>query len=148
MRAGSLTPKTAMVRWYHPSQLVKTGINVAVSTIFGRNSDYRLLEALRTPLTCEFYDHSVECVITTQNGREEVMNRPEQKRSEIWIDYVADTGDGWHSTYSVALNVAQDLQLDAPDHTSTSTRRGQLLILGGDEVYPVASRSNYKRKLV
>ena len=26
---------------------------------------------------------------------------------EVWIDYVADTGDGFHSTYSIAWLTAQ-----------------------------------------
>ena len=35
-----------MVGWYAPSQLAKTGIEVAISTIFGRHSDHRLVEAM------------------------------------------------------------------------------------------------------
>ena len=35
-----------MVGWFDPGPLFATGFNVLVSTLFGRHSDYRLLEAL------------------------------------------------------------------------------------------------------
>ena len=95
-----------MVGWYDPRQLMRTGIDVAVSTIFGRNSDFRLLEALRNPITRAFYDHSVECDVVKQGATDEVVEKPESPRSEIWIDYIADAGDGWDSSYSVAYNAA------------------------------------------
>src|SRR4029453_12483684 len=66
-----------------------------------------------------------------------------------WIDYVSDTGDGWNSTYAVAKTVAgAELRLERPDGGTEITRRGSLPILGGDAVYPVASRAAYKRRLV
>jgi hypothetical protein len=140
--------KAAMVGWYDPRQLIRTGIDVAVSTIFGRNSDFRLLEALRNPITREFYDHSVECDIIKQDATDAVVEKTDRPRSEIWIDYIADVGDGWDSSYSVAYNVAQDLQLTAPDRSTHATRCGDLLIFGGDAVYPVASHANYTNKLI
>src|SRR5215510_3246815 len=51
--------QSKMVDWYDPIQLVQTGIRVIVSTTLGRNTDYRMLEAVahrgdRTP----FFDHT------------------------------------------------------------------------------------------
>ena len=66
--------------------------------------------------------------------------------SELWLDYVADLGDGWNSTYAVAYQVSQaKLSLD---HAGTryDTVRGKALIFGGDEVYPTAGRAEYKRR--
>src|SRR3954467_6959691 len=37
-----------MVGWYDPGQLAQTAIQVAISTIFGRNADFRNTEALAT----------------------------------------------------------------------------------------------------
>src|SRR6185436_15005925 len=37
-----------MVGWYDPGQLMRTGVEVFFSTLFGRHSDFRLMEALTT----------------------------------------------------------------------------------------------------
>lgn len=46
-----------MVGWYDPAQLARTGIEVAISTVFGRHSDHRLVEALSASQR-ESYDYS------------------------------------------------------------------------------------------
>src|SRR5437879_11837188 len=71
-----------MVRWYDPLQLIRTGMEVAASTLFGRHSDFRLLEALAAP--------GVQFDDDWGNLRAD---------ESLWIDYVADVGDGWNSTY-------------------------------------------------
>ena len=119
-----------MVGWYDPGQLIRTGCDVAASTLFGRHADFRLMEAVATP------NLAIDDIAT--GGRE-----------EVWVDYIADTGDGWNSTYAVAFHAAAaTLTAAAPDGTSHPTRRGDLLVLGGDAVYPVASRAEYKARLV
>ena len=144
----SATPRAKMVGWYDPGQLIRTGIDVAISTIFGRNSDFRLIEALQGREIKDYYNHSVECDVTGTEDDERVTERPDRPISEMWLDYIADVGDGWNSTYCTAYNLVQDLELTAPDGTSYSTRHGSVLIFGGDEVYPVANRANYRQKLI
>jgi len=120
-----------MVGWYDPFQLLQTGQRVAISTLLGENADYRLNEAVVLG-PARIHDRS-----RTPNG---------DPKQTIWIDYVADVGDGWNSTYAVAYQLAQPsislrgLPNDLP--------RGELLIFGGDEVYPTASRAEYERRLV
>jgi hypothetical protein len=120
-----------MVAWYDPLQLLRTGLSVADSTLFGRHADFRLIEALGSP-TIAIEDY-------TEGGT----------RKEIWLDYVADVGDGWDSTYAVAYALAQaQLKVNAPNGDEHVTERGAILVFGGDEVYPVASRSAYEQRLV
>lgn len=120
-----------MVGWYDPLQLFRTGLEVAVSTVFGRHSDYRLLEAIAAPK-----DHPPD-------------EPPSIADKDFWIDYVADVGDGWNSTYAVAYAVAQpQLTVSSPDGRDHVTERGSVLVFGGDEVYPVASRTQYKERTV
>jgi hypothetical protein len=115
-----------MVGWFDPDQLVRTGVDVIISAIFARNSDRRVLDALSHPVA-DPADYS--------------------SRAELWLDYVADTGDGWNSTYAVAHALAQP-QLDVVvDGARRTTRRGDLLVFGGDAVYPVASREAYQHRL-
>src|ERR1043166_789731 len=86
-----------MVGWYDRRQLARTAVDVAVSTVFGRHADYRVTEALVSPNDNEdiFGDEAglaadADDICDYSGGQ------------SLWLDYIADTGDGWHSTYSVA----------------------------------------------
>jgi hypothetical protein len=115
-----------MVGWFDPGQLVRTGVDVVISAIFARNSDRRVLDALSHP-TADPADYSSE--------------------PELWLDYVADTGDGWNSTYAVANSLAQPMLDVDVDGARRTTQRGDVLVFGGDAVYPVASREAYEHRL-
>lgn len=80
----------------------------------------------------------------------------------LFFDYIADLGDGWKSTYTMASLVASDLQLDEQSRRlrlsdykkdaeaagAKTLPRGRFLVFGGDEVYPTASRDEYRNRLV
>src|SRR5262245_51262979 len=121
-----------MVGWYDPAQLLGTAQQVLVSTLFGRHSDHRLMEALQ-PQSSQSFDCSKSGV----------------PGEELWIDYVSDAGDGWDSTYAVAHALVQpSLRLREPGGEEHETRSGAILVLGGDEVYPTPSRGAYRERLV
>ncbi len=104
------------VKWYNPVQLMKTAVKVLVSSIFGTFADRR-----------EFQTNGPNAPFFHRN------------KDELWIDYIADTGDGFHATYSMAYLLAQEqLVVDGK-----VLPRGDILILGGDQVYPTASRDEY-----
>lgn len=117
------TRRRGMVDWYSPLQLIDTGIRTLVSVSLGNRIDSRLFNAAADP-EASCFDFS--------------------DREELWFDYAADTGDGWNPTFSLAY------LLSAPFQTGDGScvRDSDLVILGGDEVYPVASRENYEQKLV
>ena len=116
-----------MVGWYDPLQLLDTGVQVAVSELIGSRSDYRVIEGL-SPAQ-EVFDYASE--------------------PEIWIDYVADLGDGWDSTYAIASSLAAErLELPAGVEDSITTARGRILIMGGDQVYPTPGRDAYQERTV
>jgi Calcineurin-like phosphoesterase len=159
--------RMSMVGWYRPSVIMRTAFDTLVSTIFGRHSDYRLLEALATESGKKgevFYDYTHHYKVKDEgeirdnenadwylrNADGEYERDEQRKRDEIWIDYIADTGDGWNSTYAVAYAATKDeLNLNvAGAAQEVSTRRGHLLIFGGDQVYPVASRKDYANRLL
>ncbi|WP_411108884.1 hypothetical protein [Streptomyces sp. c-19] len=113
------------VRWLAPKELARTAVKVCLAAVFADYSDKReiqgALEAglLRAPLA----DPDAE---------------------EIWIDFVADLGDGFEATASVASALGADrLAVDGPG----SLPRGSLLVLGGDQVYPVASATAYEDRM-
>ncbi|HXD31167.1 MAG TPA: hypothetical protein VN643_08620 [Pyrinomonadaceae bacterium] len=145
----------SMVRWYEPGLLLRAQTEAIVSTLFGGHSDYRLIEALAVgkdePYDCAGYyleDKDGQYLRDEQDNYLPDKSKP--PREEIWFDYVADTGDGWNPTYAVAYHVAQpELVLNNPDGTGSHlTKRGSVLVFGGDQVYPTASRKEYKERLV
>src|SRR6185436_8319013 len=132
-----------MVGWYDPRQLARTAVDVAVSMIFGRHADYRITESLVLPSADEnvWEDENPPDITSDADG---VHNYGD--RDHIWIDYVADTGDGWNSTYAVAYQVGQP-QLSLPG-VDEQLLRGEVLVFGGDQVYPVANRKSYRERLL
>lgn len=126
-----------MVGWYDPGQLAQTAVQVAISTIFGRNADFRNTEALATP---EPDDGGRLALEPTSEGFFDYSGT-----ESMWIDYVADTGDGWDSTYAVAYCASQP-KLEIPGQEPMA--RGEVLIFGGDEVYPTSSRPVYRQRLL
>lgn len=62
----------------------------------------------------------------------------------FWLDFVADTGDGWNSTYAIARLLAEGQLLIAGE----ALQRGEVLVMGGDQVYPTASREDYAERLL
>ncbi|OLE26302.1 MAG: metallophosphoesterase [Actinobacteria bacterium 13_1_20CM_3_71_11] len=106
------------VPWLSPGQLAGTALRVVLSEWFGAYLDKReLQQALPTVI----YDEGTG-------------------RSELWFDYVADLGDGFDPTYTMAYLLAQ------PEVTveGRTLPRGQLLVMGGDEVYPTPSNQQYE----
>src|SRR5918912_1268941 len=63
-----------MVHWFDPPQLVRTALHVATSTLFGRYSDHRLIEALATP------ENERGCVLVF--GGDEVYPAPSRSEYE------------------------------------------------------------------
>ena len=131
--------KNNMVGWYDPCQLGRTGVQVLISTIFGRNADKRIMQALADPGSL------------TKKSYYEVVGKLD---TEFWFDYIADVGDGFASTYTMAYYLSRPtLPLATRSKTGEpagtyETPRGEMLIFGGDEVYPTADFKTYKERLI
>ena len=103
---------------------------VTIANLFGRNSDTRLIEALATQPQPDFnYAGSADA------------------SGEFWLDFVADLGDGWNSTFAVASGVAEaTLSVASATGDEVATRGGAVLVFGGDEVYPYPSKDAYVKR--
>ncbi|NOK21051.1 metallophosphoesterase family protein [Corallococcus carmarthensis] len=127
-------PGKPMVSWFDPAVLVKSGLKALLSGTFGRQADRRLLDAVSQPQKLAF-DYSLDA--------------SKHPRDELWLDYVSDLGDGWDSTYAVASTVmAPELELTDDSGRTHVTRGGDVLVFGGDEVYPTASVEEYQARTV
>lgn len=128
-----------MVGWFDPGELVRTGVKSVVSLFVGERSDKRLVQALAAGRR-EPYDHSVHYTDRVEGP----VPQRERPRDELWLDFICDTGDGWDPTYAIAHAAARPrLTVEGCD-----LPRGDVLVFGGDEVYPTPSREEYQRRLV
>lgn len=106
------------VPWLAPLLLISTGLRTLLAMLFGAYLDKR---ELQNSLPGDIYERT-----GTDDG--------------LWFDYVADLGDGFNATYSVAYLLAQpELDLDG-----RRLPRGEILVMGGDQVYPTASATAYE----
>jgi hypothetical protein len=143
-RPGVTPSRMPMVGWFDPAQLLSTGVKTLAALVVGERADPRIVQAAAARET-DFYDYTVHYTDGPDGPRPDAA-RP---RAEIWIDYVCDSGDGWNSAYAIAYSAAQPvLQLRDAAGAPHTTRRGDVLVLGGDQVYPTPSRENYYRRLV
>ncbi len=117
-----------MVRWFDPLQLAGTGIQVGVSSVFGSYSDKREIQAALAPAAEPHREHADD--------------------EELWFDYVADLGDGFEATYTVAHFLARPALRLEREGGAWDTERGRILVMGGDQVYPTATRTEYENRLV
>lgn len=114
-----------MVRWLDPHQLLDTAARVVLSGVFSAYADSRDLQAL------------------------EPAEAPDRSGTDdLWVDYVADLGDGWNSTYTVArLLAGEELKVEW-EGEAHATERGRILVMGGDQVYPVPKAAEYENRLL
>lgn len=117
-----------MVNWLGPIQLMKTGLRAAVATTLGAFADPREVQGALIP---------------------RASNPPIEIGGEgpLWVDYLADTGDGWDATYSIALCASRDCQLEHRGR-HVELPQGRVLLLGGDQVYPTPAQGGYRTRFV
>jgi hypothetical protein len=115
-----------MVNWLGPAQLIQTGMRALVATTLGSFTDPREVQAALNP-----------------SSSHPVIEQPHT--DEVWLDYVADTGDGWDATHSVAWSTSRSALL-VPG--CPVLPRAQVLLLGGDQVYPTPAHGGYRTRLI
>ena len=131
-----------MVRWYDPRLLARVGVRTLVSSVFGQYADQRLIQAATDQATgrdlIERYDFS-------NPGNSDPARRiAVDADGAYWLDYISDIGDGFEATYATAYLLAQDT-LDIKG--AGVLPHGEILVMGGDQCYPQATRREYKMRL-
>ncbi len=109
------------LRWLSPGLLLRTGLQAASSEKLAEFIDRRESQAVLAPTTVDL------------SGTD-----------ELWLDYVADCGDGFDAATTVASLLAR-AELTVSGHR---TRAGSVLVMGGDQAYPYASMQEYRDRLV
>src|SRR5262245_22233299 len=65
---------------------------------------------------------------------------------DIWIDFVADTGDDYEVSVAVGRILFNEYELSGEEQRILP--RGDLLVFGGDTAYPLASANELERRLL
>ncbi|XP_026445875.1 uncharacterized protein LOC113346627 [Papaver somniferum] len=127
-----------MVPWYSgtSADLFKTVFDLLVSvTVFVGRFDMRMMQAAMS---------RIQDVSDSQKG--DLLYDHFCEKEDLWFDFMADTGDGGNSSYSVARLLAQP-ELEINDEKSFHVLpRGDLLLIGGDLAYPNPSSFTYERR--
>ncbi|MEJ2885481.1 metallophosphoesterase family protein [Actinomycetospora aeridis] len=115
-------PQRPAVRWLSPTELVRTGVTVLLGSTVAAYADKRDVMA----------------------GTTFAQRVPEYRgEGDFWFDFLCDTGDGFNAMATVAtLLGARTVTVDGH-----ALPRGSVLLMGGDEVYPVAGTVAYEERL-
>jgi hypothetical protein len=109
------------VQWFSPPTLARAAAKVILAAAFGDYLDKREM----------------------QGTLGDTIFAIDPDADDLWFDFVADTGDGFNSTYSVAWCMARkEIEFEVAGKTET-LKRAKLVVLGGDEVYPYATPKEY-----
>ncbi|EFJ24167.1 hypothetical protein SELMODRAFT_102099 [Selaginella moellendorffii] len=125
-----------MVPWYSgtSADLFKTAFDLVISvTLFLGRFDLRTMQAAISK--------------AQQTEKDGFLYTHFHKKEEMWFDFMADTGDGGNSTYTVARLLAQPFLKVNVGGRETVLQRSSLLLLGGDLAYPNPSPTSYEQRL-
>jgi hypothetical protein len=115
------------IAWLLPTQLLRTAYHVWLSTTASEFLDRREVLAALDP------------------NREVQAFRQLGNDGGVWLDFVADIGDSWEATHAVATLLAQK-QL-CVDGYAKPLRYADIVVLGGDLVYPTPTRRRYRDRM-
>ena len=117
------------VRWLSPPELARTGLRVLVAQVLTSFADSRETQAFSPQTTLD-------------------VDRYKHRDGHLWIDFVADLGDGFDATFTVASLLSQpELLVSTPDGGTVTLPKSQLVVMGGDQVYPTASSRAYEDRM-
>lgn len=167
----------AMVRWFAPIEIIRGAYREFFGRLFGRYADSRETQAaLREPVVhhaqgpvlgerlgtidpenflifCNdqlfFHGAGQRPGLSTSERQGGTGDTSADRAGGLTVDYVADLGDGFSPTFTIARQLASPTTSVAVDgSTSLTLPRGDLIVMGGDEVYPAAGPEHYRDRTI
>ena len=147
-----------MVRWFAPVEILRGAYGEFFGRLFGTYADSRETQAaLREPVVHHrqgpvigprLANVSYEDFFVCCNDQLPWQADPSDPHHLI-VDYVADVGDGFSSTYTIAKQMAEpETTVRQSDGEAVSLERGSIIVMGGDEVYPAAGPGHYRDRTI
>ncbi len=155
------------ISWLAPREILRSAYHAYLASIFSAFADNRESQASLRPAVAhhrlgpgapvaEFVNDPLAwhrpAPERTSSGDDEISIGYER----LWIDYVADLGDGFSATYTIAHHLAKAVDIPSdeigPEGDSAASvlklPPSDMIVMGGDEVYPTASPDNYRHRTV
>ena len=175
LRRGNLPQ---MVDWFDPLVLGMVAVRTLISTTIGEYADQRPMQEVvdgdKGPLLTRRHDYSKlgidgRTVVAPEgdpgNPRCDDRCNPAKsayqhdrlprhlkldEKGAMWVDFIADLGDGFEATYAMAsLLAANKLEVEGTARRQKlELPAGQILIFGGDLAYPNATLEEYRTRCV
>jgi hypothetical protein len=145
-----LSSYPGMTKWFSPRLLVWAAYRDVAARIFGEFADRRTTQHLADPIPSNPDDR--KAFAERYNYSAGV-----QPTEPFWVDFAADLGDGFDSTYAIAYLLSADkLHGKGPQRDGIEGIRGlasgqelphgRLLLFGGDQIYPWPTREAYDER--
>lgn len=141
-----------MVDWIDPLLLGTVAVRTIISSTIGQYADQRPMQAALDECSPEelLKRHDYSAVGQTRlKLPPDFASRHLTPDSEgrVWLDFIADLGDGFEATYAMAYMVAANtLEVETSAGTPISLPAGQVLVFGGDLAYPNATVKEYTER--
>ncbi len=141
-----------MVRWMSLPEVARAAYHHFFACLFGSFTDSRETQAaLRQPVV-----HRAKATAPVTGPSDGLVIDPlpwHQGRPgpERVVDYVADVGDGFSPTYAIARLMSREtivVPADATPPDGVTLPRGSMLVMGGDQVYPIATDEAYRDRTI
>jgi hypothetical protein len=145
-RRGSASPRA--IAWFGFSAFWGHLRHLLASAIATDNIDSRQWMAPEPPSA--LLARATELLAARRSSKHACASLAGAFDGEVWIDFVADTGDDVSVSEAVARLVFAEYRAADPDDESREIAlpRGQVLFLGGDLAYPVATVREITRRLI
>jgi 3',5'-cyclic AMP phosphodiesterase CpdA len=151
-----------------PIQLAKVGIRSVISKAIGSYADQRPIQAamdwaeeegLLLRHDYSEVDHELHIATHPKRADQGKVERKEatkphvnlDENNSLWVDFIADLGDGFEATYAMAYLLAKS-KLKVAGVTSeewpNGLPAGEFLIFGGDLAYPDATVGEYNARCI
>ncbi len=161
-----------MVDWFDPMVLAMVGVRNMISATIGDYADQRPMQAaadqVDDAVLASRHDYREVCkggqgATEGPQGRWSVTGEHMTKslafdaEGALWVDFVADLGDGFEATYAMAYLMAQSsISPDMSRSIKSASGRwaseplpaGEILIFGGDLAYPNATITEYNERCI
>ena len=128
------------IRWFGSTALMGHVRHLSAESMASGERDTR--DWMRPQPPADLLGEVARVLKATESGDTLV----ERLGREVWIDFVADTGDDSDVSSAVARMVSAEYALQ--DGSGRVLPRGDLLIFGGDTAYPLSSASEIARRLM
>lgn len=136
-----------MVSWFHPLELGRTAIQALISQIFAEYADKREMQAGFAPddlSQVEMLINAAPHIEATATVKPTDRGIIKTTKKEIYVDFIADLGDGFEATFTMAKLLAKENIL----YNEEVLPRADVLLMGGDMVYPAANKKQYYNRFI